>query len=154
MRRSSFTPILLPWGVPYVTDTAFSEGPEIGLFLKLIYIDNKALFLLRQKSGEVSWALGKGFDVRSYLRDYKKIMYMQGRSRFVILEKGFKLVLESREIKEVEVGTGSAPVFIPKNGVVNLELVSLMYKPRKLSPISEAEIMKELSGHFFFKMKS
>tara|TARA_B100000073_G_scaffold320421_1_gene300090 strand:+ start:1031 stop:2647 length:1617 start_codon:yes stop_codon:yes gene_type:complete len=105
----------------------------------------QALYRLRQASGEVSWALGKGKDARLYLRDYKKIMSMQGSGRFVIYDKDFKLVFESKEIKEVRVGTGSAPVFFPKNGKVFLELVSIYYDKKRLSPISDTEIMQELA---------
>ena len=107
----------------------------------------QALFRLRKSSREIEYFLDEGKDVRLYLRDYKKIMSLQakGSSRFVIHDKNFKLVFESKEIKEVRVGTGSAPVFFPKNGKVFLELVSIYYNKKRLSPISDAEIMKELA---------
>ena len=79
-----------------------------------------ALFKLRQSSREVSWALGEGKDVRLYLREYKKVMSMQGSGRFVIYDKDFKLVFESEEVREVSVGKGSAPVFFLKMEMLNL----------------------------------
>ncbi len=108
-----------------------------------------ALNQLRRKSIEINHFLSQGGDVRSILREYKNILSIQSntgrRTRIVLKDRGFKLFFETSEIAEVKVGRGSAPVFLSKNGLVKLDLITLMYDVKRFSPISDAEIMRELS---------